>query len=862
MKSLERVGTGLKGLDEITDNLRIGDNVVWRVDDIEEYAFFVQSYVNQTLKDKQRIVYMRFAHHKPLVKQDTNVTIYNLDAGSGFESFSTDVHNIVTKEGKRVFYVFDCLSDLLSAWSTDLMIGNFFTIICPYLFKLDTIAYFAIIRESHSYNTVARIRETTQVLIDVYKDKGLFYVHPLKVWQRYSPTMFLPHLQEGERFIPIANSIDAAKLFSDVFRQSPERAYRKLDYWDRLFIHAQDLLDQPWESVEKQDMIDRICRIMITKEPRMSILMKENFVLDDLLRIRERLIGTGFVGGKAAGMLLARKILTEDRSFNWEQVLEPHDSFYVGSDVFYTYIVQNGWWGLHMEQKTKDGYFSVAEVLREKMKNGTFPEEIRDQFFEIVEYFGTSPFIVRSSSLLEDAFGNAFAGKYESIFCVNQGSPEERYAQFEHAVRQIYASSMNEDALSYRLQRGLGNEDEQMALLVQRVSGSYHKHFVFPDIGGVGISYNTFVWKPGMDPKAGMLRLVFGLGTRAVNRVEGDYPRIVALDAPLVKPHAGMEDTRKFSQRDVDVLNIKDNELQSTSLLKLMGQKIDVDIKRIAVRDHETDKKLSDMGITDQEAWIVTFDEFLSKTSFTKTMRNMLSKLETIYQYPVDIEFTVNFRRNGTFQINLVQCRPLQTMGAETKIEFPENVDEDDIIFRSEGKFMGGSIFQKIRRIIYVDPKQYSKLALAGKYCVARLIGRLNRKIVSRDQMPSMLLGPGRWGSSTPSLGIPVSFSEINNMNVLGEIAYMDANLIPELSYGTHFFQDLVETRIFYVALFPEDENVIYNEAHLKELPNQLEKIIPDASEYRDVVKVYDVEGENMNIVADVVSQKVMFFIE
>jgi hypothetical protein len=280
---------------------------VWRVDDIEEYAFFVQSYVNQTLKDKQRIVYMRFANHKPLVKQDTNVTIYNLDAGSGFESFSTDVHNIVTKEGKRVFYVFDCLSDLLSTWSTDLMIGNFFTIICPYLFNLDTIAYFAIIRESHSYNTVARIRETTQVLIDVYKDKGLFYVHPLKVWQRYSPTMFLPHLQEGERFIPIANSIDAAKLFSDVFHKSPERAYRKLDYWDRLFIHAQHLLDQPWESVEKQDMIDRICRIMITKEPRMSILMKENFELDDLLRIRERLVGTGFIGGKAAGMLLARK---------------------------------------------------------------------------------------------------------------------------------------------------------------------------------------------------------------------------------------------------------------------------------------------------------------------------------------------------------------------------------------------------------------------------------------------------------------------------------------------------------------------------------------------------------------------------
>ena len=860
MKSPDKVSTGLKGLDEIIDNLRIGDNVVWRVDDIEEYAFFVQSYVSRALKDNRRVVYMRFAQHKPLVKQHPNVRIYNLDAAGGFESFSTDVHTIVTSEGKGAFYVFDCLSDLLSAWSTDLMVGNFFVITCPYLFELDTIAYFAIIRDSHSYQTVARIRETTQVLVDIYKAKGLFYIHPLKVWQRYSPTMFLPHLQEGEQFIPIANSIDAAKLFLEVSRQTVERARRKLDYWDRLFMGAQELLNKPWESAAKEDMIDRICRIMITREPRLSIIVKENFSLEDLLRIRERLIGTGFIGGKAAGMLLARKILVEDRLCDWDEVMEPHDSFYIGSDVFYTYIVHNGWWKLRMEQKTTEGYFQTGTILKEKMKNGFFPSEIKEQFFEIVEYFGSSPFIVRSSSLLEDAFGNAFAGKYESIFCVNQGTPEERYAQFENAVRRIYASTMNEDALMYRLQRGLEKEDEQMALLVQRVSGSYRKYYAFPDIGGVGISYNTFVWKPDMDPKAGMLRLVFGLGTRAVNRTEGDYPRIVALDAPLMKPHGGMEDTRKFSQRDVDVLNLKENELQTIPLLKLMGEKLDIDMEKIAARDHETNRKLKELGIINQDAWIITFDELLSKSSFTKIMRNMLRKLETIYQYPIDIEFTVNFRKNGAFQINLVQCRPLQTMGVETRVEFPDNVQEDTIIFRSEGRFMGGSIFQTIRRIIYIDPRGYNQLALTGKYNVARLIGKINKKIVNRDELPTMLLGPGRWGSSTPSLGIPVGFSEINNMTVLGEVAYMDANLIPELSYGTHFFQDLVETKIFYVALFPGDDNVIYDEEYLKALPNHLESIIPDARTYRDIVKVYDTESDNLRIAADVVSQRVIFY--
>src|SRR4030042_270471 len=141
----------------------------------------------------------------------------------------------------------------------------------------------------------------------------------------------------------------------------------------------------------------------------------------------------------------------------------------------------------------------------------------------MIEYFGQSPIIVRSSSLLEDAFGNAFAGKYESVFCVNQGSPEQRYADFEEAVRTVYASTMSEDALTYRLERGLDQQDEQMALLVQRVSGSYRNGYFFPDLAGVGMSHNAFVWKPDLDPKAGMPRLVFGVGTKICTRVGADY---------------------------------------------------------------------------------------------------------------------------------------------------------------------------------------------------------------------------------------------------------------------------------------------------------------------------------------------------
>ena len=858
-KSAQPVSTGIPSLDGVIDSLRLGDNVVWQVDDLADYKYFVSLFVQSALRDNRRVVYIRFADHESLV-DDEGIVLYRLDPRSGFESFSTEVYNIVTKEGDGVYYVFDCLSNLLSEWATDLMIGNFFVITCPYLFELNTIAYFALIRESHSFKTVARIRETTQLLLDVFTDRHKLYVHPLKVWQRYSPTMFLPHVKEEHAFVPIINSVDAAKLFSELSLRRIEKGELSLDYWDRLFIDAEELLDKPWEAARKEEMIDRICKIMVTRDPRMSMLVKENFSLDDLLKIRERLIGTGYVGGKSVGMLVARRILEKDELFDWHNRLEAHDSFYIGSDVFYTYLVQNGWWRLRMDQKTKGGYFEKAQVLREKMKTGIFPDEIKDQFMRMLEYFGQSPIIVRSSSLLEDNFGNAFAGKYDSIFLPNQGSPEERYRKFEEAVRAIYGSTMNVDALAYRLQRGLSEVDEQMALLVQRVSGSHHKHYFFPDMAGVGMSYNIFTWKKDMIPEAGMLRLVFGLGTRAVNRVEGDYPRIVALDAPLQKPHAGMDDTRRFSQREVDVLNLEKNELETISVLNLMGQRLDITLDLIAVRDHEINERIREQGIKDQEAWIITFDELLSRSSYARIMQHMMKKLETIYQYPVDTEFTVNFSGKDEFKINLLQCRPLQTIGKEKRVELPGTIHKDRIFFEVEGNFFGGGISEQMLRVVYVNPKEYTKISLSQKHDIARCIGRLNRRISQKSELPVMLLGPGRWGSTTPSLGVSVRFSDINNISVLGEIAYAMGNLMPELSYGTHFFQDLVETGIFYLAIFPENKEVRFNVHWLDGFANKLEELVPDYVAYRDVIGVYDVGGADLKIMADVVRRKVVCF--
>jgi hypothetical protein len=850
--NIDWASTGLSGLDRILNGLRIGDNVVWRVETVDDYRQFVRPFVRKAVADGKRVVYFRFAQHEPLIDVGAGVEIQNLDVYRGFESFTTRLHNIISNEGKGVFYVFDCLSEFLDAWATDSMIGNFFVVTCPYLFELETVAYFALLRDHHSFKTVARVRKTTQLLIDLFNLNGAIYLHPLKVWERYSPTMFLPHLWQDEDFVPISNSYDATKLFVNLNRGGLEGAERRLDYWDLLFMKGAEV-DQLADKDAQQKMVDQLCRLLISREARMLALARQYFTLADLLQIKSRLIGTGYIGGKSVGMLLARKVLTSSTHCEWEDILEPHDSWYIGSDLFYSYVVHNGWWRLLMEHKKMDGYFTAAGLLHEKLLEGSFPAEIREEFRKMLEYFGQYPIIVRSSSLLEDSFGNAFAGKYDSIFCVNQGTPEQRCRQFEDAVRRVFASMMSEDALAYRLQRGLAEKDEQMALLVQRVSGAHHGRYFFPDLAGVGVSYNTFVWNRELDPEAGMLRLVLGLGTRAVDRVDGDYPRLVPLDKPFLLPKGAREELRRFSQHDVDLLNVSENSFQTVPLEKLIQEGVDLPMDLFGTCEQTS----TEYGR--KESWLLDFANLLDGTEFVPIMHKMLKTLERRYNYPVDVEFTVNIASGGSMHINLVQCRPLQTKGIQKKrVEIPDGCPLDRVLFRSTGNFMGGSIDLAIHRVIFVDPEQYSLLSLTGKYDVARLVGKINRQKARQNELSVMLLSPGRLGTSTPSLGVPVNFAEINNMAALCEVAFSAGGLMPELSFGTHFFQDLVESDIFYAALFPDCTVCSLNKELLTSLPNRITELVPEYSQYGEVVHVIDIPDRPLQLLADIVSQQVV----
>ncbi len=530
MAAFDRILSGIPELDIALDNIRMGDNVVWRVSDLDQFRLFMEPYVDRAIEDKRNIIYFRFASHDPLISDRPEVKTVEIPLSHRFETFTVDIHNVIEKEGKDAFYVFDCLSELQTAWATDLMMGNFFRVTCPFLFILDTVAFFPIIRGKHSVHSINKILDTTQLFLDVYSDSRNIYVRPEKVWERSSDTMFLPHTYDPATgaFRPILDGVQSSRFYQalGLAQRSAEEQYS--DSWDRDFNRSKVLHES---GIDITEDCSRMCNIMMTRDSKVREMVKKNFTPEDYFAVRDHMIGTGMIGGKSCGMLLARAII-RNKEPDIAEYLEPHDSFYVGSDLYYTYIVDNNLWDLRVRQRTDEGYFTLAEEFANKLMGGVFSESMREQFTRIIEYYGQDPYIIRSSSILEDGFGNAFAGKYESVFCANRGSEEERLLEFEHAIKTVYASSMSLSALDYRKRRGLDKRDEQMALLIQRVSGSYYGSYYMPCAAGVGYSYSPYRVMKDSDPTAGMLRLVMGLGTSAVDRTEGSYPRIVNLDDP------------------------------------------------------------------------------------------------------------------------------------------------------------------------------------------------------------------------------------------------------------------------------------------------------------------------------------------
>ncbi len=855
MAAFDPVLSGIPAFDRAVDYIRMGDNVVWRVSDLDEFRRFADPFVEQAKRDGRNIIYFRFAGHPELVRECPEVKRVCVPLSHRFETFTVDIHKVIEREGRDAFYVFDCLSELQTAWATDLMMGNFFRVTCPFLFILDTVAFFPVIRGRHSFSAITKIMNTTQLFLDVYSDpeRGAVYIRPQKVWNRSSETMFLPHVYRPENgtVLPIQDGVQSSRFYQvmDSCQRTMEEQYT--DSWDRFFNQAKVLHEN---GIPVDEQCSRMCNIMMTRDERLRALVRKHFRPEDYFRVRDHMIGTGMVGGKTCGMLLARAIvrnLAQDIS----GVLEPHDSFYVGSDVFYTYIVDNGFWDLRVRQRTEEGYFSLADELAAKLKTGTFSADTREQFTHILEYYGQDPYIVRSSSILEDGFDNAFAGKYESVFCSNRGTPEERLEEFENAVRTVYASSASLSALDYRKRRGLEHRDEQMALLVMRVSGSAYGSYYMPCAAGVGYSFSPYKFLNDIDSSAGMLRLVMGLGTSAVDRTEGSYPRLVSLDKPEATNFTTVAQKHQFSQRKAEVVDLKTRSLNRISLEELEPVLPAFLKNQVLEHDAEAEASLRERGDWRDVVFISCLG-LVRNREMMEYMRRMMHLIQQEYGEPVDIEFTVNVSGNREYMINLLQCRPLQVFQDAGGVTVPEGVPAEEILLETRGASMGLSRKTRLDLIVYVDPVRYYHLPYSEKTKIASLIGRINWQY--RDQGKHLLLMvPGRIGTSSPELGVPSAFADISSFDAVCEIAESRAGYNPELSYGSHIFQDLVEAQILYMAVFPGNRTLQFRPELLDRLPDRIAEI-PGGSEYRDVIALRDAGGCTCELYHDLAEEHVL----
>lgn len=601
-------------------------------------------------------------------------------------------------------------------------------------------------------------------------------------------------------------------------------------------LAPQDMLFEQAEMIERMPLEKRkhlearlqeikvvLIRTMISDQLAYLNIARRWFTVADLKEIRRNKIGYGKIGGKAAGMMLAYRILTEMAPPQVKTAVRIPTSYFLASDVFYTFMSTNGLvhWS---DQKYKPEEQIRAEypVIQEEFAQGRLPEDIFESLRAIVGEFDGRAFIVRSSSLLEDNFGTSFAGKYDSFFCPNQGTLKENMKAVTNAIARVYASALNPNAIIYRHQKGLVDYDERIAVLIQPVQGEQFGRYFLPHAAGVAFSRNLYRWSQQIKREDGFARLVWGLGTRAVDTLGNDHPRLVALGNPLLHPATATELIRRYSQQFVDLIDLEENQLKTMPVGEVLNPRHPV-MRYIAQQDEGDYLSSIRTSTADPKQMVITFDELLRRTPFAKTMKEMLTILEQYYGSPVDTEFTVEVTDPQTVQpgvtITLLQCRPQSRLEMEDIGAIPAELPENRIIFSTSRMVPHGGV-KDIRYVLFVTPEGYFSLpSQVDRTRLERAIGQLN--VALKDQV-FICIGPGRWGTSTPDLGVHVAYGDIYNTSALIELSGQEVGTSPEPSFGTHFFQDLMEAQIYPLAINLDDQGVIFNRDFFFSTPNRL----------------------------------------
>jgi pyruvate, water dikinase len=547
----------------------------------------------------------------------------------------------------------------------------------------------------------------------------------------------------------------------------------------------------------------------------------------------------GKLGGKAAGLILAHRMLRKHEVPEDGRPVRVPLTWFVASSGMRQFIAYNDLEDV-LEQKYKpidEARHDYPNIVR-LFKNSRFPPELVKGISLAMAEFEERPLVVRSSSLLEDRVGAAFSGKYKSLFLANQGSKAERLEALLDAIAEVYASTFGPDPIEYRREHGLLDFNEEMGILIQEVVGSHVGRYFLPAFAGVAFSNNEFRWSPRIQREDGLLRLVPGLGSRAVDRVADDYPILVVPKKPQLRVNASADEVVRYSPRWVDLIDLAERRfctVEVKELLATCGTELPAFEQLFSVLDGDMLRRPSVL-MTDPavDELVVTFDGLIQGTPFVARMAAILDLLQEKLGRPVDIEFA----HDGE-DLYLLQCRVQSNADDEAPAAIPRDVPRRDLLFAAHRHVSNGWI-PDLTHLVYVDPERYGELGSRNEMLeVGRTVGKLN-KLLPRRRFA--LLGPGRWGSRGDiKLGVSVTYADINNTALLVEIARQKGGYVPDLSFGTHFFQDLVEARIRYLPLYPDEPDEVFREAFFRHSPNVLAEMLPDFAHLSPVVKVIDV---------------------
>jgi hypothetical protein len=505
-------------------------------------------------------------------------------------------------------------------------------------------------------------------------------------------------------------------------------------------------------------------------------------------------LGTGAVGGKASGLLFMKDLLGDaiDPTAYPEVKVDVPKMAVVAIGCFEEFIDRNGLRKLPFDELADDR-------IGHAFQRAELPIELLGDLRALSEQVKT-PLAIRSSSLLEDALDRPFAGVYSTkMIPNNQFDADTRFRRLVEAIKFVWASTYFREARDYIRTTGRQPAEEKMAVIIQEVVGRRHGDRFYPELSGVARSYNFYSTPPAR-PADGVVNLALGLGKTIVDggvtwTYSPAYPQ-------KPSPFASVDELIAGTQSDFWAVNMGKppaydpvSETEYLTRGNLQNAETDETLRFLA-STYDPDRDRVVPGTAARGARILNFSPLLQLELFplNRLVKALLAAAEDSLKAKVEIEFaaTIEQHRDQTakFRLGFLQVRPMVVTDEVVDVAAEDLASPAAII--ASDSVMGNGLELGIRDVVFVSPETFSPLETPR---IAEELGEINCRL-SDDHRPYLLIGFGRWGSSHPSLGIPVNWSQISGARAIVEATLPNMNV--ELSQGSHFFHNLSSFRASY----------------------------------------------------------------